>query len=140
MTRASLTVLTLALLLPLAAGCTVMNGAALDDAAVDHSIQTASIAPADPAAAETISDSRTVRNAVSAAKIETIEAAPLAWSNAETGTSGTISAITEVRAGDEICRTFRTSRQRFDGVALYDGEACTRGQGEWTLTRFSEGG
>lgn len=140
MTRASQTVLTLALLLPLAAGCTVMNGAALEDAAVDRTIQTASIAPADPAAAESISDSRTVRNAVSAAKIETIEAAPLAWSNAETGTSGTITAIAEVRAGDEICRTFRTSRQRFDGVALYDGEACTRGQGEWTLTRFSEGG
>jgi hypothetical protein len=50
-----------------------------------------------------------------------------------------ISGIREHRAGNMICRQFRTSRQRFDGVALYNGEACTKGQGEWTLTRFSEG-
>ncbi|MET0258304.1 MAG: RT0821/Lpp0805 family surface protein [Methylobacterium sp.] len=117
-----------------------MNGSALEEAAVDRSITTASITtPAPAASAETVSDSATVRNAVSAAKIETIEAEPLAWSNAETGATGTITAIRETRAGDEICRSFRTSRQRFDGVALYDGEACTRGQGEWTLTHFSQG-
>lgn len=131
----------LALLLP-AAGCTVINGAALEDAGVDRSISTASIAPVqDPVKqAETLSDSRTVRNAVSAANIGRVASEPLAWSNAETGASGTITAIDERRAGDEICRSFTTSRQRFDGVSLYAGEACTRGQGEWTLTRFTEGG
>ena len=124
------------------AGCTVINGAALEEAGVDRSISTASIAPAaDPVQeAETLSDSRTVRNAVSAANVDRVASEPLAWSNAETGASGTITAIDERRAGDEICRSFTTSRQRFDGVRLYGGEACTRGQGEWTLTRFCEGG
>jgi len=140
MIRTSQALSLFALAFPLMTGCTVMNGSALEEAAVDRSITTASIAtPAPAASAETVSDSATVRNAVSAAKIETIEAAPLAWSNAETGATGTITAIRETRAGDEICRSFRTSRQRFDGVALYDGEACTRGQGEWTLTHFSQG-
>ncbi|RIY03801.1 hypothetical protein D3218_01070 [Aureimonas flava] len=120
-------------------GCTVISGKALEEVAVDRSITTASIPPVDPAAAaDTLSDSRTVRNAVSAADIAKMDTAPLAWSNADTGASGTITAIRETRAGDAVCRQFKTSRQRFDGVALYDGEACTTGQGEWTLTRFSE--
>ncbi|WP_061932529.1 RT0821/Lpp0805 family surface protein [Aureimonas sp. AU22] len=120
-------------------GCTVISGKGLEDVAVDQTLTTASIPPVDPAfAAETLSDSRTVRNAVSAANIDKVDTAPLAWSNADTGASGTITAISETRAGDAVCRQFTTSRQRFDGVALYAGEACTTGQGEWTLTRFSE--
>ncbi len=120
-------------------GCTVISGKGLEEAAVDTSLTTASIPPIDPAvAAETLSDSRTVRNAVSAADIAKVDAAPLAWSNADTGASGMITAISETRAGDAVCRKFKTSRQRFDGVALYAGEACTTGQGVWTLTQFSE--
>ncbi len=135
------TLFSLILLAPVA-GCTVISGAALEEAAVDRSIHTASIAPAaDPVKeAETLSDGRTVRNAVSAANVDRTSIEPLAWANAETGASGTITAIAERRAGDEICRTFTASRQRFDGVRLYAGETCTRGQGEWTLTRFNEGG
>lgn len=117
----------------------MISGSALEEAAVDRSLTTASIAKPDPAvSAETLSDSNTVRNAVSAADIGRIDSAPLAWANADTGASGTITAIQESRAGSQVCRSFKTSRQRFDGVALYAGEACTKGQGEWTLTRFSE--
>ena len=121
-------------------GCTVISGAALEDAAkVDHSIQTSSVKPVPTVSPETDSDGRTVRNAVSSANLEKSESEPLAWSNTDTGASGTITAIQETRAGDQICRSFKTSRQRFDGVAVYNGEACTRGSGEWTLTRFNEG-
>ncbi len=120
-------------------GCTVISGKGLEEVAVDKTLHTASIPPIDPAvAAETLSDSRTVRNAVSAADIARVDSEPLAWTNADTGASGTITAISETRAGDAVCRRFKTSRQRFDGVALYAGEACTTGQGVWTLTRFSE--
>ena len=120
-----------------ACGCTVMNGDALEGA-LDRSIVTGSIAPPPPR--EDVSDSRTVRNAVSSADIASLRTAPLAWSNSDTGTSGAITSITEAREGNVVCRTFTTSRQRFDGVALYAGEACTRGEGEWVLTRFSESG
>jgi len=127
--------------LPLFAGCTVMSGAALEEGAVDRSMVTNSVPPpVAPAVAEALSDSRTVRNAVSAADITRSSLEPLAWSNTDTGASGAITDIREVKAGDQTCRTFRTSRQRFDGVSVFAGEACTRGAGEWTLTHFSEGG
>ncbi|MFD2237253.1 RT0821/Lpp0805 family surface protein [Aureimonas populi] len=116
-------------------GCTVISGQGLEDM-VDRSLVTGSIAPpiSDP---EIDSDGRAVRNAVSAADLSTVEARPLAWANPQTGATGSITAITEERAGGRICRAFTTSRQRFDGIALYAGEACTAGQGEWTLTRFT---
>ena len=88
---------------------------------------------------ERLSDRRTVRNAVSAADIEAA-AKSYPWANPQTGTNGVISALQEVRNGSRICRTFQTSRQRFDGVALYNGEACTTGAGEWALVRFDENG
>ncbi|SJZ71764.1 RT0821/Lpp0805 family surface protein [Consotaella salsifontis] len=120
-------------------GCT-MSGSGMQGM-IDDSVTTGSIART-PALAhpapEQDSDNQTVRNAVSAADINAVEVHPLAWANAETGTKGEITAITEVKSGPRICRTFKTSRQRFDGIALYKGEACTFGAGQWTLTRFAE--
>jgi len=122
-------------------GC-VVSGGGMEEM-VDRSIVTNSIAPAKPAAPaeapDQTSDRNMVRNAVSAADLHAAAEQPTAWANTDTGATGVITAIKEVRAGDVICRQFQTSRQRFDGVALYNGEACTKGQGEWTLTRFNEG-
>lgn len=124
----------------LLSGCTVMSGEALESA-VDRSIVTGSIAaPPPPPDREQMSDSRTVRNAVSAADIASVETRPLAWTNAETGATGSIISIIEAREGSVVCRTFTTSRQRYDGVSLYGGETCLNRDGEWVLTRFSEGG
>ena len=117
-------------------GCTVINGEEL----VDHTAVTGSIAVPSPQTAYELSDSRLIRNAVSAADMDRPAENALAWTNADTGATGQITGLEEVREGDSICRTFRTSRQRFDGVALYAGEACTRGGGEWELTRLVEGG
>jgi hypothetical protein len=128
------------LLLPIMSlsGC-VISGGGMEEM-VDRSIVTHSIGPAEAAVApDQASDGNTVRNAVSSANLAAAPEKPMAWANADTGASGVITAIHEVKAGDMICRQFRTSRQRYDGVAVYDGEACTKGQGEWTLTHFSEG-
>jgi surface antigen len=121
-------------------GC-VVSGGGLEDALDKTATNSIQQPPRQAAAVKQIdqSDQNTVRNAVSAANISGGDAQPTAWANADTGASGVISAIQERRAGNMICRQFRTSRQRFDGVALYDGEACTKGQGEWTLTKFNEG-
>ena len=83
------------------------------------------------------SDARTVRNAVSTADIADTDG-HFAWANPQTGAIGVISALSEERDGIRICRRFKTSRQSFDGVALYQGEACTNGEGEWALVRFAE--
>lgn len=131
----------LCLTISLLSGCVISGGGMeemVDRQAVTQSI-TASTDVTPPVAPVEASDQNTVRNAVSAADLDAAAANPMSWANADTGASGVITAIKEVRAGDMICRQFRTSRQRFDGVALYDGEACTKGQGEWTLTQFNEG-
>lgn len=122
--------------LPLA-GCTI-SGRGTQDAL--DSVATGSIAKPVPAEEpDQLSDSRTVRNAVSSANISASETQPLAWANADTGASGLITGIHQFREGSRICRSFKTSRQRFDGVAQYVGEACTHGEGEWRLTQFAEG-
>ncbi|KQT54703.1 hypothetical protein ASG43_03795 [Aureimonas sp. Leaf454] len=121
----------------LCGGC-VVSGGGMDDG-VDEKAVTAAIPAADPAPSpDQASDQMTVRNAVSAADLSAAEN-QRPWANADTGATGVITAIAESRAGDTICRTFQTSRQRFDGIALYNGEACTKGGGQWTLTRFAEG-
>ncbi|WP_188052210.1 RT0821/Lpp0805 family surface protein [Aureimonas fodinaquatilis] len=123
-------------------GCTIAGGG-LEDM-IDHSTITSSIArpakvPPPAGDADQLSDGNTVRNAVSAAKLGS-GMEPLPWANAQTGAFGTITAISEVRTGPAICRSFTTSRQRFDGIALYSGQACTAGAGDWVLTQFSEAG
>jgi hypothetical protein len=144
--RTALGVFPLALLACGLCACT-LSGGGLEDM-VDRSIVTNSIAASTPGAAtapspvtdpDRLSDGRTVRNAVSAASIAN-GVSPLPWANSETGASGTITAISERRDGPIVCRSFTTSRQRFDGVAIYDGEACSAGAGEWILTRFAQNG
>ncbi|HEX2018500.1 MAG TPA: RT0821/Lpp0805 family surface protein [Aurantimonas sp.] len=108
---------------------------------VDAELVTGSISRPDAASPnpDMASDERTVRNAVSAADIDGGESRH-AWANPQTGANGVVTAIRESRDGSRICRSFQTSRQRFDGIALYHGEACTVGEGEWALVSFNEAG
>ena len=115
-------------------GC-VVAGPSVEDTLLDPTI-TGSITPkAAPVDSDVASDQRIVRNAVSAADIDK-GTGNYSWSNPETGSSGVILALNQQRDGDNICRSFETSRQRFDGVALYQGRACTVGAGEWALLDF----
>ena len=129
--------LAILLLASFCGGCVVAGGGMEDG--VDDKAVTSAIAPSTPATTpDQASDQMTVRNAVSAADLSAT-GSDRPWANADTGATGVITAINESRAGDTICRTFQTSRQRFDGIALYNGETCTKGGGQWTLTRFAEG-
>ncbi|MCB8838934.1 RT0821/Lpp0805 family surface protein [Aurantimonas sp. VKM B-3413] len=118
-------------------GC-VVSGPGLADM-VDESIVTGSIAPAPALPEDQVSDQRIIRNAVSSADLRTGDGR-FAWSNPETGASGVIAKLAEVRKDSRICRSFETSRQRFDGVLLYDGEACSTGSGRWVLVSFAPRG
>lgn len=125
-------------------GC-VVAGPSVEDTLLDPTV-TGSVAPQpapDPAAGDVdvVSDRRIVRNAVSAADIDAAAdkgAGRYAWSNPETGSSGVITTLSQERQGDNICRSFETSRQRFDGIALYQGRACAVGAGEWALIEFTK--
>jgi hypothetical protein len=104
---------------------------------VDQGTQTGSL----PAGAETpdptrVSDESTIRNAVSAADPEQAKVEPLAWANADTGSRGSISEMMEKEEGGTLCRQFKASRESFDGVALYAGDACKGDRGVWYLRDF----
>ena len=78
------------------------------------------------------------RAAVLAENLEQLAGKPLAWANAETRSQGAISSIVEIRKKDVLCRRFRTSRESFDGVALYAGEACLGRDGAWYMRAFAQ--
>lgn len=68
------------------------------------------------------------------AKIEAAETLSIAWSNAATGHSGTITRTAESRSPTgAACRDFRTTLAKIDGVELYEGRICKGATGGWEL-------
>jgi len=115
-------------------GC-ASGGFSLSKADIDPSILTGSTADATPSTidADTRQDELTIRNAVSAADIDGLAGSPVPWANSETGSRGAISSLVEERDGGQTCRRFTTSRERFDGVSQYRGEACMVAPGVWAI-------
>jgi surface antigen len=61
----------------------------------------------------------------------------LAWSNPETGNSGTITAIDKfIGTHGQSCKKFRTTVDSFMGISLYNGETCELKPGFWVLSWF----
>jgi hypothetical protein len=104
---------------------------------IDQGTQTgalpASEQPSDPTR---VSDEATIRNAVSAADPEQAKISPLAWANADTGSRGAISELMEREEGGVLCRQFKASREAFDGVAVFSGDACKGNRGSWYMRDF----
>jgi hypothetical protein len=114
------------------------GGFSLEKAEVDRTLYTSS-APASARTfdAERFSDEATIRNAVTSADLETLGGAALPWANAGTGARGQISGIAEQKAPGSVCRRFSATRESFDGVAMFRGEACMVGAtGAWRMQTF----
>lgn len=112
--------------------------AALSSAELDRSLYTSNV-ETDPKrdAPERVSDENTIRNAVSAADVAlAANGQPMAWANSDTGSRGAITALDEYQDQGRLCRRFTTSRESFDGVALYQGEACKAQAGDWRMKDF----
>ncbi|MCF6320276.1 MAG: hypothetical protein L3J32_00695 [Rhizobiaceae bacterium] len=61
----------------------------------------------------------------------------LAWSNPDTGNSGTILAIDRfIGSSGQKCKKFQTTVDSFMGISLYDGETCEVKRGLWVLSWF----
>lgn len=79
------------------------------------------------------SDWEAIRRAVAAtaadASVDT-----LSWRNPDTGSAGTISALSATHAkGSLKCRSFATTISDQRGVRRYRGETCRRSDGRWQL-------
>ncbi|MEQ1950979.1 RT0821/Lpp0805 family surface protein [Mesorhizobium yinganensis] len=118
-------------------GC-ASGGFSLSKAETDPTILTGSVGdtPAVAVSPEQVSDEATIRNAVSSADVESLKGAPIPWANADTGARGAISSLVEDKSSGTLCRRFVTSRESFDGVALYRGKACMVAPGSWRMERF----
>lgn len=117
------------------------GGFTLQKAEVDRSLYTSSTSASTPASekpfdADRLSDEATIRNAVTSADLETLAGAPLPWANAGTGARGQITAIAENKNGGTLCRRFSATRETFDGVVMFKGEACMVGSGAWRIQSF----
>jgi hypothetical protein len=111
----------------------------IETLAADPTLVTGSAQQVAGAADETtMSDEKTIRDAVSSANIESLGANPLAWANAYTGSRGTVTALSEHKLDDgRVCRKFSTTRESFDGVGVYNGETCTATANNWFMRAFS---
>ena len=113
-------------------------GGKLSKADTDPSLITGAVPVAQSVADTTeTSDANTVRNAVSAAVLDGTGSVPLAWANRETGSRGTVSEIAESEKDNLVCRRFETSRESFEGIALYKGNACLGADGQWSMLEFA---
>jgi surface antigen len=114
------------------------GGFSLEQADVDRSIVTSSIpATPPPDDAGLAADQATIRNAVSSADVEALAGKDISWANSETGSRGTIMQLAENKTGGKLCRQFTATRESFDGVALFKGEACMVGYGAWRMQAFA---
>lgn len=122
--------------LSLLPGC-AMKDFSIEKAVPDQGTVTGSVAQAPQVDAKSSSDQSTVRNIVSALNFTQWGSKPVPWSNPETGSQGTITAIAEKKGDTGLCREFQTSRESFDGVMLYKGETCMQNGGQWALKSFA---
>ena len=113
------------------------GGFSLEKAEVDRTFYTSNVsAPRTPVEMERLSDEATIRNAVTSADVEMLSGARLPWANAETGSRGLISGIVETRGKGTLCRAFSATRESFDGVGMFKGEACMVASGAWRMQSF----
>jgi hypothetical protein len=82
------------------------------------------------------SDADVIRNAVSAIDLKVSSGVPLNWANQDTGSTGTISEISESKDDGLLCRNFKTSRESFEGIGIYTGVTCLSPEKQWFVRNF----
>ena len=112
------------------------TGGGLNTLNVDDSIETSALQDGVEPNPTQNSDANIIRNAVSAIDLNASPGAPLNWANQDTGSTGTISDIRESNDGGQLCRRFKTSRESFEGVAMYTGSTCMNGEKQWFVQNF----
>lgn len=83
-------------------------------------------------------DAEVIKKVVTTIEPSSTQTSELAWSNPDTGNSGTILAIDKfVGSHGQKCKKFQTTIDSFMGISLYDGETCEVKSGSWVLSWFT---
>ena len=118
-----------------ASGCAV-SGNSLPDLIDNDALVTNSVASKTKAEGIAETDAEVIKQTVATANVAS-KIKPLAWSNPQTGSSGTIVAIDKFMGKHgQRCRGFKTSVDSFMGIAFYNGEACKISADKWVLSWF----
>ena len=123
-------------------GCAV-GGNAIDQAMTTNAISMAEPAPSiavdpfapdrsgDPGQTDRLIDEDTIRLAVTTADLARVQGNALPWASAATGSSGTVSDITEISVAGQSIPSLSASRNAYDGVSLYRGGVCRDARSGW---------
>ena len=83
------------------------------------------------------SDWRMVKDALAQMPEPGVPGAEMAWQNPQTGSDGTITALTALaKGGGPTCRAFATTVNDTRGIRRYRGQAC-KIDGDWQLTQVT---
>ncbi|RKF06815.1 hypothetical protein DEM25_009190 [Oceaniradius stylonematis] len=133
------------------AGCAV-GGNPIDDAISTSAISLADPAPSiatdpfapqragDPGDTDRLIDEDTIRLAVTTADLGKLNDGALPWASAATGSSGTITEISQGELAGQTCRRFSATRNAYDGVTLYRGEVCLDPRSGWWTRSLAPAG
>ncbi len=106
----------------------------------DRSILTGSIAGQTGQKPDTrVSDEAAIHAAIAAWPVEGEAARTVPWVNANTGSSGAITRLSESNADGKTCRAFTVTRDSFGGSSRYAGKACIAPAGSWIVTEMAPG-
>jgi len=117
-------------------GCAVSGGDPIAQLASEDQLITGSVVEQAKPEGVAQTDADIIKTTVAGANGAS-EAHPLAWSNPETGASGTIVAIDKFMGKHgQLCRGFKTTVSNFAGISFYNGETCQIEKGRWVLSWF----
>jgi len=117
-------------------GCAVSGGDPIAQFASEDQLITGSVVEQAKPEGVAQTDADIIKTTVSNAKSAS-QNHPLAWSNPETGASGTIVAIDKFMGKHgQHCRGFKTTVSNFAGISYYNGETCKIEEDRWVLSWF----
>lgn len=108
------------------------RGFSIEDAVPDNALTTGSV----PGGASRSPDEGTIRDAVSSAIVDEIGEQGIGWANVGTGSRGVIRDVRESSDSGTLCRSFAATRENYEGVFLYRGEACLNRAKQWSMHKF----
>jgi surface antigen len=112
------------------------NRPAIDRMATGTTLVSANVNPKATANVDS-SDWEAMRRALAAAPADS-GGTPIAWSNPDTGSDGTITpAAANPGKGGKLCRMLSATISDNRGVRLYRGEACQLTNGRWQIVRIA---
>lgn len=105
---------------------------------IDRELTTGTIAPQKPAFPQNMAeDIPFMLSALTNVAEGGSSAQSLKWENVETGARGVLTASIAT-SETPSCRAVSTTRESFEGISLYQGEACRLPSGSWFLKHLEK--